>query len=429
MVHKIAAGNILMSAAILFNGASYRKVLRLLDSMGIKTISETTYKRHAREYLQPTVYKVWRDSQEELIYELLALPGKPEIGGDGRADSPGHCAKYGSYTALELRINKVIDVQLVQSNEVGGSYHMEQAGLERCINFLREKNLTPGVIVTDRHVSIQKWIRENLQDCTHFYDVWHVAKGLSKKIEGLAKQKECELAGQWLRSISNHMYWCAGSSEGLPGDVIAAKWLSVLRHMQNLHDGHSELFPACTHEEIEERRKWLRPNTKVYDKLTGLISNKRLLGDIKKLSPRHQTSSVEAFHSLLVQFAPKSVAFSFTGMLTRMILAAMHYNENSDRPQAVNKQKEPKFALKFPKFRKGGYCVQPIKTSATYEYVSKLMDYVLTRTLDDPSEVWQLWHQVEVPPTLCSDFERPDMSDAIAAHTSRFNDINDNEEE
>ena len=36
------------------------------------------------------------------------------LGGDGRNDSPGHSAKYGSYTLMESRINKVIHVELVQ---------------------------------------------------------------------------------------------------------------------------------------------------------------------------------------------------------------------------------------------------------------------------------------------------------------------------
>ena len=36
------------------------------------------------------------------------------LGSDGRADSPGHSAKYDSYSVLEERINKVIDIQLVQ---------------------------------------------------------------------------------------------------------------------------------------------------------------------------------------------------------------------------------------------------------------------------------------------------------------------------
>lgn len=31
-----------------------------------------------------------------------------------RSDSPGHCAKYGSYSLIEERLNKVLDVQLVQ---------------------------------------------------------------------------------------------------------------------------------------------------------------------------------------------------------------------------------------------------------------------------------------------------------------------------
>ena len=35
------------------------------------------------------------------------------LGGDGRADSPGHCTKYGSYTVMKLHKHAVIDVQLV----------------------------------------------------------------------------------------------------------------------------------------------------------------------------------------------------------------------------------------------------------------------------------------------------------------------------
>ena len=37
-----------------------------------------------------------------------------DIGGDGIVDSPSHSAKFGSYTVIELRHNKIIDVQLVQ---------------------------------------------------------------------------------------------------------------------------------------------------------------------------------------------------------------------------------------------------------------------------------------------------------------------------
>ena len=37
-----------------------------------------------------------------------------KLGGDGRSDLPGHCAKYGSYTFMDVQTQKVVDVQLVQ---------------------------------------------------------------------------------------------------------------------------------------------------------------------------------------------------------------------------------------------------------------------------------------------------------------------------
>lgn len=36
------------------------------------------------------------------------------LGGDGRADTPGHSAKYGSYAMLDLNLMMVVDFQLVQ---------------------------------------------------------------------------------------------------------------------------------------------------------------------------------------------------------------------------------------------------------------------------------------------------------------------------
>jgi len=420
MVQNTPAGNIMMSAAILFCGASYSKTLRVFDTIGIVSISESTFKKHSREYLQPTVYQVWKTEQEKLFHCLQSMSGKLEIGGDGRADSPGHCAKYGSYTTLETRINKVIDVQLVQSNEVGGSYHMELAGLERSMELLKANGLIPGVVVTDRHPSVQKWMRDNLPETVHYYDVWHVAKGLTKKMESLSKQRSCELVHEWIRGISNHLYWCAASSAGQSGEVVAAKWLSVVRHIQNIHEGHSELFDSCAHSELEYERKWFKPHSLAFEKLSTLLTNSRLVKDVKKLSPLRQTSSVEAFHSLIIQFAPKSAAFSFKGMMTRLTLAALHYNANSDRKQAKNKDGLPRYSLRFPKYRKGGYTVQVIKEPPSFAYISDLMDVLLTQTMVDPTDAWELWDEVEEPPALCSAVQHPDISEAVAMHTSRF---------
>ena len=54
---------------------------------------------------------------------------------------------------------------------------MEKEGLQRVLNFLQQEKLTVDVLVTDRHRQINKWLRESYPSITHYYDVWHVAKG------------------------------------------------------------------------------------------------------------------------------------------------------------------------------------------------------------------------------------------------------------
>ena len=42
-----------------------------------------------------------REEQETLINQLIIKKEALVLGGDGRADSPGHSAKYGSYSIIE----------------------------------------------------------------------------------------------------------------------------------------------------------------------------------------------------------------------------------------------------------------------------------------------------------------------------------------
>ena len=55
---------------------------------------------------------------------------------------------------------------------------MEKKGLKRVLDFLqRERKMNVEVLVTDHHRQINKWLREEHSEITHYYDVWHVAKG------------------------------------------------------------------------------------------------------------------------------------------------------------------------------------------------------------------------------------------------------------
>ena len=59
-------------------------------------------------YLQPAIFSFWKDQQSGILQNHHAQGGQLALGGDMRAATPGHCAKYGSYTMMELDVNRIV---------------------------------------------------------------------------------------------------------------------------------------------------------------------------------------------------------------------------------------------------------------------------------------------------------------------------------
>lgn len=57
--------------------------------------------------------------------------------------------------------------------------------------------------------------------------------------------------------------------------------------------------------------------TQCAEKLKEIGFSTMFVNDMKKISPDVQTSSLEAFHALILLFAPKTTAYSYLGMRTR----------------------------------------------------------------------------------------------------------------
>ena len=69
---------------------------------------------------------------EEKQRDLNAIDEGPvNLNGDGRCDSPGHSAKYGTYKLMSDK-GEVITSSLVQVTEVASSNAMQKEGFERC---------------------------------------------------------------------------------------------------------------------------------------------------------------------------------------------------------------------------------------------------------------------------------------------------------
>ncbi|XP_064598240.1 uncharacterized protein LOC135464679 [Liolophura sinensis] len=341
---------------------------RFFKYLQVPFVSKTAYEEHQNKFLFPVIDKKWQEEQEAMMEELKTLGEGLHIGGDGRADSPGHSAKYGTYTTMELHLGKVINLQLVQSNEAKNSNWMELEGLKRSIDCLKSYGVELDAIVTDRHRSVAKWIRENLQETKHYFDIWHVAKGLGKKLDKLGQTQDCALVKEWKKSIINHLYWCAASTPDGNPEMMFAKWLSLCNHILGVHDGHSDLFPKCEHGPLAAPRekKWFKPGEKVTVELEKILTDTWRKKDVRQLSPLGQTSSLEGFHSTILHFAPKHTSFQYKGMHYRVILAALHVNENSGRERAYERSGEKQLTVYFSKAKKGEPSVRWETVASTY---------------------------------------------------------------
>ncbi|KAM7307164.1 uncharacterized protein ISCGN_010800, partial [Ixodes scapularis] len=103
-----------------------------------------------------------------------------------------------------------------------------------------------------------------------------------------------------------------------------------------------------------------------HDRQATILASKSFLKDVKQLSSEGQTFSVETFHSTLIQFAPKSVAYSYIIMAARTFIAALHYNENSNKKQRKTKDGQPQWKRKYPKAQVGEPVVQELMEDATF---------------------------------------------------------------
>ena len=53
-------------------------------------------------------------------------------------------------------------------------------------------------------------------------------------------------------------------------------------------------------------------------------------------------------------------------MDNRLQLAALHFNENSNRKQVVTRDGREQYDIIFPKYKKGGYVVRKVLETPTY---------------------------------------------------------------
>ena len=106
---------------------------------------------------------------------------------DGRCDSPGNSAKYGTYTIMDSPTDKVVTFFIAHARNAGNSANIEKKGLIETLNFLENSGIIMKVLVTERHSQIRKYLRENKPQINHQFDIWHMANNLRKKLSNKSR--------------------------------------------------------------------------------------------------------------------------------------------------------------------------------------------------------------------------------------------------
>ena len=56
---------------------------------------------------------------------------------------------------------------------------MEFEGFKRCLDFILNGGMSVSTLISDRHISIAKYMREEKKNITHFFDLWDLKKSKS----------------------------------------------------------------------------------------------------------------------------------------------------------------------------------------------------------------------------------------------------------
>jgi len=77
------------------------------------------------------------------------------VSGDGRMDSPGFCAKFCTYTVVDVETLNIVDMQIIDKRSTDlKSTNMEIKGFKDTLKNLASKGINVVEVVTDAHPSV-----------------------------------------------------------------------------------------------------------------------------------------------------------------------------------------------------------------------------------------------------------------------------------
>jgi len=89
-------------------------------------------------------------------------------------------------------------------------------------------------------------------DVDHQFVEWYLGKSATKKLTEKAKKKDCGDLYPWIKSVSNHLWWCADTCNG-DKELLREKWIPIIHHPANIHHWDSaDHYHECPYPLIQQ---------------------------------------------------------------------------------------------------------------------------------------------------------------------------------
>lgn len=170
----------------------------------------------------------------------------------------------------------------------------------------------------------------------HQLDVWHCSKNLTKKLTAKAKTKGCEALLEWIRAVSNHLWYASatcknnmqllkwvhlhsiGSDCMQLSNLARERWLSILFHITGIHSWTGgKKTNKCNHGPSEvahgQEVAYLNKKSPAFKALKEIVEAPALIKLLPKLTKFCHTGNLEVLQSHLLRFCSKRQYFPYPG--------------------------------------------------------------------------------------------------------------------
>ena len=352
MAHKRYLANIMIPACFYLAGVRHTAVSAALKSLKGLFPSHKTWNKNLNNFIVPRIHTDYESNICEIMAGYRENRTTVKGAGDGQYDSPHH-GKYCDYTLMDAINGLFIGFSIIQLGQYSQtSQSLEMYSSRQCLREINSRlESPPMVIVTDRHGSVRKMLREEdeFANMEHSFDCWHFSKSLRKRLRPLVSKYP--VIGKWIDRIVNH-YWWSCENCGNNGDRLVQLFHSVLFHVINVHHWSSTLpkwmkdlkgkrpYPIdfnnvkqCSHQPLLVRDvkeiEWMEKGSEAYIALFTLLTDTMLCNDMRHCKHFLHTWKNESYHQVSLIQLPKRVHFSLKTRITKRKLVALEVNENA----------------------------------------------------------------------------------------------------